>query len=118
MSKLQEIGASGEHYVAQYVEKHGGKILDRNWRIKEGEVDIVARENGVLLFIEVKTRTSEKFGHPLEAIDSKKALRLQRLALAWISLHGTWGSDYRIDCAAVLLGKGANVEIDYRRGVL
>jgi putative endonuclease len=118
MSNLQQIGAIGEDYVARYIQKYGGVIIDRNWRIKEGEVDIIARHDGTLVFIEVKTRTTGKFGHPLEAIDRNKAFRLQRLALAWISLHGSWGSDYRIDCAAVLLGKGENVEIDYRRGVL
>ena len=118
MGILQTIGATGEHYVAQYLERDGLTILDRNWRIKEGEVDIIAQEGATIVFVEVKTRSSEKFGHPLEAIDAKKAHRLQRLALAWISLHGSWGSDYRIDCAAVLLGKGQNVEIDYRKGVL
>ena len=118
MGNLQNTGALGEHYVAKYIERSGGVILDRNWRIKEGEVDIVAKEDRLLLFIEVKTRRSVAFGNPLEAITSSNALRLQRLALAWMSIHGVWGSEYRIDCVGVLLGKGESVEIDYRKGVL
>jgi len=118
MGNLQKTGALGEHYVAQYIERLGGKILDRNWRIREGEVDIVAEEDRVLLFVEVKTRRSIAYGDPLEAITAAKAFRLQRLALAWMSVHGVWGSEYRIDCAGVLLGKGEGVEIDYRKGVL
>ena len=118
MGNLQKTGALGEHYVAQYIERSGGTIVDHNWRIKEGEVDIVAKENQLLVFVEVKTRSSIAFGNPLEAITASKALRLQRLALAWMSVHGLWGNEYRIDCAGVLLGKGQAVEIDYRKGVL
>lgn len=118
MGKLQTIGASGEEYVAKFLEDRGTIIVDRNWRIKDGEIDIIAREKELLLFVEVKTRTSSRFGDPLEAIDRKKAFRLQRLALAWISLHDKWGSDYRIDCAGVLLEAGESASIDYRAGVL
>jgi putative endonuclease len=118
MKKLQEIGATGEAYVAAYLASQGAFIIERNWRIKDGEIDLVARESGVILFVEVKTRTTGKFGHPLEAIDRHKAFRLQRLALAWISLHDKWGSEYRIDCAAVILNGNLEPQIDYRRGVL
>jgi putative endonuclease len=118
MKKLQLIGAAGEAYVAAYLASQGSIIVERNWRIKDGEIDLIAREGSLLLFVEVKTRTSEKFGHPLEAIDRNKAFRIQKLALAWISLHEKWGSEYRIDCAAVLLRGDLAPDIDYRRGVL
>jgi putative endonuclease len=118
MSNLQQIGATGEQLVVDHLIQSGLIIIERNWRIRGGEIDIVARDQGVLVFVEVKTRTSSRYGHPLEAIDNKKAHRLQRLALGWIAMHDSWGSDYRIDCAAVFLRSGMNAEIDYRKGVL
>ncbi len=119
MGTKQLIGALGEDFVAKYLVSKNYEILDRNWRIKEGEIDLVAiSENGVVVFIEVKTRTSITFGHPLEAITRDKAYRLQRLALAWLTVHHRWGFEYRIDAAAVLISKGEKFEIDYRIAVL
>ena len=119
MGTKQLIGALGEDFVAKYLVSRNYEILDRNWRIKEGEIDLVAMsEHGVVVFIEVKTRTSAAFGHPLEAISNEKAYRLQRLALAWLTVHHRWGFEYRIDAAAVLISKGERFEIDYRIAVL
>ena len=115
---LQRIGADGETLVASYLEAQGIAIVARNWRIKEGEIDLVARDGGMLLFVEVKSRTSSRYGHPLESITPIKALRLQRLALAWIATHDQWGADYRIDCAAVHFRSGLKPEVEYRAGVL
>lgn len=115
---LAQIGADGETLISTFLEKRGALILARNWRIKAGEIDIVARLDNTLLFVEVKSRTSAKYGHPLESINAEKAFRLQRLALAWIALHDQWGADYRIDCAAVSYRSGLRPEIDYREGVL
>ncbi len=114
----RQVGVVGETLVASYLEGQGAEIIARNWRIKEGEIDIVARLDRTLLFVEVKSRTSSAFGHPLEAIDRAKAHRLQRLALAWIALHDQWGADYRIDAAAVNFHNGLKPIIDYRSGVL
>ena len=119
MGTKQLIGALGEDFVAKYLLKRNYEILDRNWRIKEGEIDLVAiTEFGVVVFVEVKTRTSVAFGHPLEAITKEKAYRLQRLALAWLTINHKWGFEYRIDAAAVLISKGEKIEIDYRIAVL
>ena len=117
-SRSIEIGTRGEEIVAAHLVNLGVNIIAKNWRIKEGEIDLVGNLNGLLIFVEVKTRTSERYGHPLEAITGEKAYRLQRLALAWIATHGQWGSDFRIDCAAVLLRDRLNPVIDYRAGVL
>jgi putative endonuclease len=115
---LQQIGADGERLVASFLEAQGIEIIARNWRIKDGEIDLVAREGSTLLFVEVKSRTNSKYGHPLEAITPAKAFRLQRLALAWIAIHDQWGADYRIDCAAVHFRHGLKPEVEYRSGVL
>jgi putative endonuclease len=79
---------------------------------------VAISEFGVIAFVEVKTRTSVTYGHPLEAITRDKAYRLQRLALAWLTVNHRWGIEYRIDCAAVLLKEGIFFELDYRQAVL
>ena len=115
----QQIGRYGEDAVALYLANRGAEVIDRNWRIKEGEIDIIGRtQGGLFLFIEVKTRSSLAFGHPLESITPQKAGRLQRLALAWLATHRALGAEYRIDCAAVLLHINSEPQIDYRAGVL
>jgi putative endonuclease len=119
MAYKQKIGQIGEELVAEYITGIGMEILDRNWRIREGEIDLVARESdGTFVFVEVKARSSLNFGHPLEAITSAKALRLQRLALAWLVMHSAWGQQYRIDCCALFKTPKGEWEYDYRQGVL
>lgn len=119
MTHKQLLGRAGENFVAEHLVHQGFLILDRNWRIREGEIDLVVLDpTGTIRFIEVKTRTSQKFGHPLEAIDPTKALRLQRLALAWLSTHQRLGAHYQIDCAAVNAADAKNLALDYRSGIL
>ena len=109
----------GEEFVARTLISRGLKILDRNWRIREGELDLIAREDGdLIIFIEVKTRSSTQFGEPLESIDKGKALRIQRLALAWLATHQYLGNPYRIDVAGVLITRSGRFILDYRTGVL
>jgi len=114
-----ETGAFGEQVVTEYLQSKNSEVLARNWRVKEGEIDIIAlNPSGIFSFIEVKTRTSVAFGHPLEAINSTKALRMQRLALAWLATHGCFGCDYQIDAVAVLLHADGSQTIDYRANIL
>ena len=115
----QSTGALGEEAVAQFLIKADCEIIERNWRVREGEIDIVAlHPNGVFSFVEVKTRSSVAFGHPFEAINRDKAHRMQRLALAWLATHGCLGSDYQIDVAAVLVQSNGSHEIEYREKLL
>ena len=117
--KNQMIGAIGEEAVAEYLVRLGFSILDRNWRTKGGELDLIAKSPaGKIHIIEVKTRSSYAFGHPLEAIDREKAHRLQKLALAWLVTNNYFGNDYQVDAAAVTLNKTLKPLIDYRSGVL
>lgn len=114
-----EIGAIGEQVVAKYLESKNCEVLERNWRVKEGEIDIIAlNPSGIFSFIEVKTRRTGAFGHPLEAINSGKALRMQRLALAWLATHGCFGCAYQIDAVAVLINSNGSHAIDYRAKIL
>jgi putative endonuclease len=65
-------GKYGERVAAQHLEAAGFEVLDRNWRCPQGELDIVARDGAALVFVEVKTRSSTKFGEPAEAVDRNK----------------------------------------------
>ena len=115
----QRTGAFGEEVVTAYLTAHRAQIIERNWRIREGEIDIVARQpSGILAFVEVKTRSSLAFGGPFEAINREKAHRLQRLALGWLATHGCLGSDYQIDVAAVLIAPNGTYSIEYRANIL
>ncbi|MBI3428639.1 MAG: YraN family protein [Actinobacteria bacterium] len=113
------LGNFGESAVADFLSRRGSVIVDRNWRIKEGEIDIVAElPDGKISFVEVKTRSSKSFGHPLESITNEKAHRLQRLALAWLAMHQSLGREYQIDCAAVLVSLDGSFTVEYRENVL
>ena len=115
----RKLGAYGEQVIANFLIRSGSSVIDRNWRIKEGEIDLVALSpEGIFHFVEVKTRTSLAFGDPLESVDHKKAHRLQRLALAWLATHGHLGCEYQIDCAGVLISQNGMPEVDYRGNVL
>lgn len=115
----QSTGALGEEAVAQFLINRRCEIVERNWRIREGEIDIVAlNPSGIFSFVEVKTRSSAAFGHPFEAINASKAHRMQRLALAWLATHGCLGCDYQIDVAAVLVDKDGAHTIEYRERLL
>lgn len=112
-------GNIGEEITAEYLNGLGFRILDRNWRIKEGEIDLVALSpEEEIVFVEVKTRTSATFGDPLESISETKLHRIQRLALAWLATHQKLGAPYRIDVAGVLLGRSGEPTVDYRSGIL
>ena len=112
-------GAFGEEIIARFLTQRGYEIIEKNWRVREGEIDIVAlAPNGVFTFVEVKTRRSLAFGHPLEAINNEKAHRLQRLALAWLATHKCFGCDYQIDGAAVLIAENSTHTIEYRANLL
>ncbi len=118
-SSNKTTGAFGEEVVAQFLINRGNEIIERNWRVREGEIDIIALDSqGTFLFVEVKTRSSLAFGHPLEAINNEKAHRMQRLALAWLATNRALGCEFQIDCAAVLLAKDGTYSIEYRANLL
>jgi putative endonuclease len=85
------LGRRGEQLAAQYLEQAGFRILDRNWRCAEGEIDIVAAERRVLVVCEVKTRSDTRYGSPLDAITRAKRSRLRRLAIRWLVAHDRTG---------------------------
>lgn len=87
MAAKDELGRAGEERAAAYLRGSGYDVVDRNWRCDQGEVDIVALRGDRVIVVEVKTRRSDRYGHPFEAIDDRKRRRLWRLAFAWAQAH-------------------------------
>jgi len=83
--KNKEVGDRGEAIACDYLLERGFRIIDRNFSGAGGEIDIVAEREGVIHFIEVKTRSSERRGSPLEAVDARKQKRIRRAAERWLS---------------------------------
>jgi putative endonuclease len=83
----RRLGVAGEEAVARHYRDAGYVVLDRNWRCREGELDLVLALGGTLVFCEVKTRSSTAFGAPFEAVTVTKQRRLRTLALRWLAEH-------------------------------
>lgn len=96
-----EVGRRGEDAAAAYLERQGLQVLERNWRNGRGEVDIVAIDGDVLVFCEVKTRTTLAAGTPEEAVSATKQRKLTRLAEAYVSAAGLEPCSVRFDVISV-----------------
>jgi putative endonuclease len=103
VSSTIALGARGERIAAAYLTDVGLRVLDRNWRCRDGELDIVAREGDALVFCEVKTRRGTGFGHPVEAVTASKQRRLRILAQRWLATHDEHAPDLRFDVVGVLV---------------
>jgi len=111
------LGRSGEQAAVEYLERAGLRILDRNWRCAEGEIDIVAAEGRVLVICEVKTRSGTGYGSPLEAITRSKRARLRRLAIRWLVAHGVLFDEVRIDVIGLVRDESGLYQLEHVRGV-
>ncbi|MFE7845092.1 YraN family protein [Microbacterium sp. NPDC057407] len=103
MAAKDDLGRAGEERAATYFRDQGYAILSRNWRCDGGEIDLVVGSADDIAIVEVKTRRSEAFGHPFEAVDSRKRTRLWRLAVAWAAAHrdAVQGRRLRVDAVAL-----------------
>ena len=111
-SARRALGDAGEDAVAAWYEAAGFTVVARNWRVREGEIDLVAADAGVLVFCEVKTRRSDRFGHPAEAVTQTKQARIRRLAARFLAENETPRLRVRFDVAAVRPGvAGWEVEV-------
>jgi putative endonuclease len=98
----RRLGNAGEDAVAAWYETAGYRVVDRNWRCRAGELDIVVTRSDTLVFCEVKTRASTRFGVPVEAVTAAKQRRLRMLAARWLSEHNTRRRTLRFDVASVM----------------
>ncbi|KAB2341866.1 YraN family protein [Actinomadura rudentiformis] len=96
------LGQRGEDAASVYLAGLGWTIIDRNWRCRQGEIDIVAHDGRQHVVCEVKTRKNAALGTPFEAITQEKAVRLRRLAWRWAARHGIAGSAVRVDAICLL----------------
>jgi putative endonuclease len=115
------VGRFGEQVAADHLQAAGLVILDRNWRCREGELDIVARDGTELVVVEVKTRSSLAFGEPAEAVGRAKIARLRRLAGRWIEQARESGStltwhSVRFDVVSVIRDRNGPPEVTVVRG--
>lgn len=110
------LGKFGENVAARGLAAQGWRILDRNWRCRLGEIDIVAQDGGELVVVEVKTRRGTAFGPPEEAVTRAKLARLRRLAAAWLDSQSRHFDGVRVDVVAVRVGVGG-VRVEHLRGV-
>jgi len=104
------LGASGEAAVATWYTEHGYEVVEQNWRCRAGELDLVVRRGRTFVFCEVKTRTSDAFGAPVEAVTRQKQTRLRHLAARWLEDAPLHPTEIRFDVASVLAGEIEVVE--------
>ena len=99
MSTKQD-GDWGEALAAEYLEARGCRIVEREWRCRLGEIDLIAEKDGVILFVEVKLRSNLRYGMPREYVTAKKQEKLRAAALLYLSMHGL-DAPARFDVAEV-----------------
>ncbi len=110
------IGDQGEQLAAEHLQSHGVRIVERNWRCRLGEIDIIGLDGQTVVFYEVKTRRSTRYGSPAQAVTAAKAARLRRLAGYWLAEQTRYAADVRIDVLAISL-RTNGAEIEHLRGV-
>ncbi len=110
--RRQRLGRRGEAVAEDYLRRQGCRILARNYRCPLGELDLVAEEDGVVVFVEVKTRRGSRAGSGAEAVGPHKRHRLLRLARYFLATHGLAGVPCRFDVISLTVGAGrARIEV-------
>lgn len=108
------LGRWGEQLAADHLVGAGLEVLARNWRCREGELDVVARDlDGTVVFVEVKTRSGTAFGTPAEAVTRAKAARIRGLACRWLLEHPSGGVPLRFDVVEVVRRPGQPPEVHH-----
>jgi putative endonuclease len=117
VAKNLALGAHGEELAAQFLSAGGMEIIERNWRCRYGELDLIVRDAEVTVFVEVKTRSGRGFGLPAEAVTFTKQQRIRRLALLWLNEQaGPW-RQIRFDVVSVLLAADGTPAIEHLKAV-
>ncbi len=117
MARKDELGRRGEECAAAFLTAAGYRVIARNWRCAQGEIDLIVERDGEVVFVEVKTRSNKNFGHPFEAITALKLARLRGLAAAWCDQTDARPHRIRIDAIAVIAESGAEPVIEHLKGV-
>ncbi len=116
--EARAVGDRGEDLACAHLQALGWQVVERNWRCREGEIDVVARDpGGQLVFCEVKTRRSTRLGLPVEAVGHAKARRLRVLAWAWLAAQDERPGSFRIDLIGVLSEPGRSPRVEHLQAV-
>lgn len=110
------VGAYGERVAARTLTDAGMRVVDRNWRGPDGELDLVALDGSTVVFCEVKTRRGTQFGAPAEAIGPAKVRRLRALAASWLAAHPQFRGDVRFDVVSVWPRPAGPAAVEHVRG--
>lgn len=117
MRAKDSLGRFGEDVAAAYLVAAGLRVLERNWRCPEGEIDIILVDGDCLVVCEVKTRRSIAAGEPVEAVDAMKLRRLRRLTALWLNAQPRHFTDVRIDVISVRRPVSGPTVVEHLKGV-
>ncbi|MFP3983723.1 MAG: YraN family protein [Desulfurivibrionaceae bacterium] len=109
--KRQKLGKKGEDLARKHLEEAGYNVIESNYRTRSGEIDLIANDAGVLVFIEVKTRSSDRFGTPLEGVTAAKCRQISKVALEYLSRNNCQDRPARFDVVGVGIGPPVRVEV-------
>jgi putative endonuclease len=109
MSNKAETGAKGEQLATDYLNDNGYDVVERNYRHKHAEIDIIAKYKELLVFVEVKTRSKTVFGFPEEAVNERKASKVIEGAEHYV-LENEWNGDIRFDIVSIVLSKKIEIQ--------
>ena len=118
MRAKDAVGRYGEDVAVRHALALGWTLLDRNWRCRDGELDLVALDGSELVAVEVKTRRSDRFGPPSLAVTPEKLARLRRLTAQWLVAHDVHPDSVRIDVLAIVLPARGAAQVDHLVGVV
>lgn len=116
MAAKDVLGRRGEDLAVEYLTDHGLVVLSRNWRCRDGELDVVATDQDRLVVCEVKTRSTDWFGEPAEAVNGKKAARIRRVTQAWLATYSVKWVEVRFDVVSVVAAPGRPVTVAHYEG--
>lgn len=110
----RKVGREAEQAAAEFLERLGYRLLERNWRCPEGEIDIVAMDGDILVFVEVRSRASDRFGTPAESVDERKRRRVRAAARRYLYAGRRSGANrIRFDVVAVGSGLDGPLRIEH-----
>lgn len=112
LNSRQNLGQSGEDIAAEFLNKKGYTILQRNYRCRHGEIDIIAKIGTTLVFIEVKTRKGAAYGSPAAAVTHKKQRQISKTALYYLAEHNLFDAPARFDVVSIMLAPDLGTDIE------
>jgi putative endonuclease len=105
-------GDLGEDAAARFLESRGFKVLERNWRFRQWELDLVCRDKDTVVFVEVKTRRAGSMSTPADALDRRKRERLVKAASQYLTRHDLWDAPCQFDLAGVV-DTGTSMDVEH-----